>query len=75
VALSANVEYLEKIAYGVAVNGWRGVSTTNGPPPFVCTAISSQVAPPRKAPALKSSVVVNNPLLMATAGLVNTTLV
>src|ERR1035441_9699608 len=57
---------LAKMAYGVGVNFWRGLSVANEPPPLVRTPISNQRSAPEKF-APKSSVAVKRPLLTTVA--------
>src|ERR1700677_1269412 len=64
------LDVLAKMAYGAGVNCWRGSSETKLLPPLVCTSRCSQLLPPRNAPGPKSTSIVNNPLLTATAVLV-----
>ena len=59
-----------RMAYGVGVNGCRGVSVTKPDAPLVRTAISSQRALPVNTPEPKSNVTVNRPLVTGVAAFV-----
>ena len=68
VTVTAWLALADQNAYGAGRTAWRGASVLKAVAvPFEPTPISSQRGPPLKTPKPKSSVVVNSPLLTATA--------